>query len=69
MSQGQVFDLFRHAKMARTIFIKLVCKIQDLTLSLSFVDSGAYTLKWVGKSCQLRYSTVSGIVKNHKSKT
>ena len=32
-------------------------------------QSGGYTLKVVGDHCALHYSTVSGIVKNHKSKT
>jgi hypothetical protein len=32
-------------------------------------DSGGYTLKALGEHFGLHYSTVSGIVKNHKSKT
>jgi putative transposase len=32
-------------------------------------QSGGYTLKEIGDHCALHYSTVSGIVNHHKSKT
>jgi putative transposase len=32
-------------------------------------QSGGYTLKEIGQYYKLHYSTVSGIIKNHKSKT
>ena len=32
-------------------------------------ESGGYTLKEIGDYFKLHYTTVSGIIKNHKSKT
>ena len=43
-------------------------KIRNQAIVFAYA-SGEYTLKEIGDYFKLHYSTVSGIIKNHKSKT